>query len=314
MEEEKEPETTTNPRLGESVYDERYEMWRCCRCDELVALYFCDEDRLMAEQAPELAPYEEREKLRQQIHDYYYGYKHSRTQVIHARCLALMTDKERAIIHARARFTLPLPLDAYHFYSIECQPPPQAWCGYCSAGIGTEKRGCPGFGYVARSNTKAWPRQYLHYACFFSVWQEQHGDNRTRPELYNDPPRQPVAGDPLTLRKKSLEWEDYMSRFVLDKKARDQYLAWRQRETEARQDWNEKEREQWRTYEPTLPEEIATDTRYDEKQERDEARLGAKREREESEHPPQMNAEKRRRATTLINMLEIRDTVEAKEK
>lgn len=298
-------EKKENPRLGESIYDDRYEMWHCCRCDELVALYFCDEDRLLAQQKKELAPFEEVERLQREIHDYYGGHRLSRTQVIHARCLAVLSDHERTVIRAKARFALPLPLDAYHFYSVtRCYN--QAWCGYCSGTIGAIKSGCPGFGYVPRVDEKA-PRQYLHYACFFAEWQEQYGDNRTSAERYNEPPRQPTERDPLSLRKKSLEWEDYLSRFVLNKKTREQYLVWRRREAEAAQEWNEQQREQWRAYEPTLPEEIATDPRYDEKKERDEARVAAKREREASEHPPAMNAEKRRRATTLINMLEIRD-------
>jgi len=296
--------TVREMETGVSRYDYEYEMWRCCRCDTVVALSAFDEDRLIAREVAEWQHYDtvlshnDRARIEAMVHDRSAGYRLSRVQVIHTRCMLALSDDEHEMLRQKARFQLPLPREAYWFF----RPRQYAMhhCEYCDGVIDGQ---AAGFGYQAQgSRNDPTTYRYLHDRCFSEELARQnqeyaraHMNDALVPPSMRSPPSKL---DPLSVRKKNLEWADYLARFEADKTARQAYLAWRQTQADAEKEWSPDEKTQWEMYDRTEPEKD-----YDEKEYDAAALEEARRDRAQYTYP--LRAEERREATTRLNMMKI---------
>jgi len=245
------------PRLGLSDFDQHYRSYRCCYCDEIIALNPETTDLLVAEKVAEWRhvhpslPHREEDRIREHIEAREAGFRLVYKQYIHYRCLHIVKAPENealwAKIVARRKINMAIPDSLhYHLYYLDYRNYYQ--CAYCEENIDACER--PGFAYMARGSET---RQcsFMHFACRDFLVAKRTPVTPQR--AYDEEPGAVVSPPPgITLSQlwqKNLEWYDYLGRELLKPRALEHFLAWATFLDNQRRTWSGADQETWKTFE-----------------------------------------------------------------
>jgi hypothetical protein len=237
------------PVDGVSAYDYSFKTYRCCKCQEPIALSGESEGLLVRHQLDEwyrynevLSPQDE-ERVRLRVSHDERGEQLSLNQYIHCRCLAPMGAPDLAQLRAKGRFELPSRA-THKFTELSYSLGQSMHCAYCQIVV---NQCSPGVAYQAIGDDgyASGPVRHLHLACYARLSKQRQTPLASPQQHYNEIPVAAGELGPRAARQHNMAWEEAMGRRRLAPHEIEVYRKWRDARAQQRIAWSAEQRAEW---------------------------------------------------------------------